>query len=351
MNGLQYPMNSRERFLAACYSRPVDCIPIWVMRQAGRYLPEYRNLRSRYSFLELVKSPALVTEVTLQPLKRFNLDAAIIFSDILVIPEALGQPYLFKDTGGIQMQFIIETPEDLNRLKQVGAFERLQYVMQAIIATRSKLSPNKALLGFAGAPWTLATYMLEGGSPAPFTRIAHWMQAYPEALAELMDLLTDTLIHYLMGQIESGVDAVQIFDSWASALSDTDYSTWSLKWIQKIISALPSTVPVIVFAKGKAYLVSELLKTGAQVFAVDHSLELVSIRSALPTSYAVQGNLDPACMSGPVESMLNHTQHILQSMDGKPGFIFNLGHGITPSAHIENMHALVEYVHKYPVNL
>jgi uroporphyrinogen decarboxylase len=243
-------MTSRERFLAALACQPLDRPPVWIMRQAGRYLPEYRALKGKSSFLEMVKTPELAAEVTLQPLRRFALDAAIIFSDILVIPEAMGQGYKFRDAGGIEMDFRLETKAQLDRLDPVGVQFRLDYVGQALARVKAELKGEKALLGFGGSPWTLATYMLEGGSADDFGRsktVFHSDRAFFDAL---MTKLTAALIEYFQMQIRAGADAIQIFDSWGGILAGQDYEAASLRWIRDIIAALPKDFPIILYAKG-----------------------------------------------------------------------------------------------------
>jgi uroporphyrinogen decarboxylase len=341
-------MTGRERFLAACYAQPVDKTPIWFMRQAGRYLPEYQALKKNYSFIELAQTPALAAEVTLQPIKRFDLDAAIIFSDILVIPEALGQPYRFKETKGIELTFRLQTPADLQKLSANGLCSKLSYVADAIKIVRSTLKTEKALIGFAGSPWTLATYMIEGGAPTPFSNVYQWLQNWPTEFEILMELLTQSLIDYLKMQIAAGVDTIQIFDSWAAATGETAYTHLSLRWIKKIIQALPTEIPVILYAKGMDQLITDCYAAGVQVFSADHFCSLADLRPKVPHFKALQGNLNPELLNeSSSEPMLQATRVILDQMRGFNGHIFNLGHGILPQARIEHVEALISYVHQY----
>lgn len=340
-------MTSRERFLSAVACLPLDRPPVWLMRQAGRYLPEYRALKEKYSFLEMVRTPELACEVTLQPLRRFPLDAAIIFSDILVIPEALGQPYRFKETGGIEMEFPLKTADQIKNLKCKGVHQRLNYVAQALARTRSELSNSTALLGFCGTPWTLGSYMTEGGSPMQNPAILQLFQNDRPLFNQLMSVLTQACIDYLKMQIDAGADAVQLFDSWASLSPDKDYKETSLRWIQEIIAALPSSFPVILFAKGKAHHREELMQTGARVISYDWSVDLAQERSLIPASIAVQGNLNPEILTTDPETTQARTRDLLDSMRGQNGFIFNLGHGLTPQAKVENVQTLVETVCSY----
>ncbi|AWI08959.1 uroporphyrinogen decarboxylase [Ereboglobus luteus] len=341
-------MTSRERFLAACASQPLSRPPVWVMRQAGRYLPEYRELKARSSFLEMVRTPELATEVTLQPLKRFpGLDAAILFSDILVIPEALGQAYAFREGGGIEMARRIESRADIDALAPAEAVpERLVYVDGALRLLKGELaSDGKALLGFGGSPWTLAAYMLEGGSSDDFARAKQLYYTDRGAFEALMRKLTDALITYFRMQIAAGADAIQIFDSWGGIIAAHDYEYVSLKWIREIAAALPPDFPVILYARGAAAQHGAQAKSGVRVLSVDWTVNLAALRRGLPAGVALQGNLDPALMQMPPEIVRDEAVRLLCSMRGLPGgHIFNLGHGITPSAKIECMHALVDAV-------
>ncbi|MBQ7331815.1 MAG: uroporphyrinogen decarboxylase, partial [Opitutales bacterium] len=253
-------MTSRERFLAACRCAPTDRVPAWVMRQAGRYLPEYRALKEKHDFLTLVRTPELAAEVTLQPARRFaQLDAAILFSDILTIPEALGQGYSFRESGGIAMDFTLDSEE---KLAALGSAEdvpaRLDYMAQAMRLARAELGENRALLGFAGSPWTLAVYMVEGGSAKQFSKIKRLAAEAPALFEALMEKLANAVAASLKMQIAAGADAVQIFDSWAALCTAGEYEKLSLRWIRKIIAALPAGVPVIVFAKGMAHLAPQI---------------------------------------------------------------------------------------------
>lgn len=290
-------MTKRERFLAACACEAVDRPPVWIMRQAGRYLPEYRALKERYSFLEMVRSPELAADVTLQPLARFPLDAAITFSDILVVPEAMGQPYEFAD-GGIRMAFTLEDEAGVERLEADGAAERLAYVADAQRVIRERVGSDTAVLGFCGSPWTLAVYMVEGGSPKGGLRLKEWAITKPDLFEELMQKVTRVTAQYLRDQIAAGVDAVQIFDSWAAWCPASNYDAWSLRWIREIIASLPPGYPVILYAKGMGHLAEELSSTGARVLGLDWTVRLGETAAALGTPRpALQGNLDPAVLS------------------------------------------------------
>ncbi len=337
-------MTPRERFLAAAHCQPVDRPPIWLMRQAGRYLPEYRELKKQHDFVTMVRTPELAAEVTLQPLKRFPLDAAIIFSDILVIPEALGQGYHFRDQGGIGMDYLLDTPEKIAALDNTRITERLSYVADALKTTRAQLGDDTALLGFCGSPWTLACYMIEGGSSKDYMTIKKLAWEQPEQFEMLMQKLTDGIVDYLHMQIDAGADAIQIFDSWGSICPATHYEAWSLRWIHHIINELKSRVPVILYAKGMGHKSAELLHTGASILSLDWTINMRRMRQSLGKGVAVQGNLDPITLTTTPETVRKEATRVLEDGATRPGFIFNLGHGMVPSAKIECVEELMEVV-------
>ncbi|MCX6937795.1 MAG: uroporphyrinogen decarboxylase [Verrucomicrobia bacterium] len=343
-------MTSRERFLAALACQPLDRPPLWVMRQAGRYLPEYRALKAKSSFLEMVRTPALATEVTLQPLRRFpGLDAAILFSDILVIPEALGQPYAFRDTGGIQMAYRLDSRAQIDALAPAAAVpEKLAYVGDALRLIKKEIaSTGHTLLGFGGSPWTLATYMLEGGSSDDFARAKLLFYTDRPAFDALLEKLTSSLTAYFKMQIEAGADAIQIFDSWGGILAGADYEAASLQWIRRLVAALPPGFPIILYAKGTTPHLAAQAASGVRAISVDWTAELAAVRAALPANVALQGNLDPVLMTTTPEIVRTQATRLLGSMRGRAGHIFNLGHGITPDAKIECMQALVDTVTQF----
>ena len=314
------------------------------MRQAGRYLPEYRALKAQHTFLEMVRTPDLAAEVTLQPLRRFALDAAIIFSDILVIPEAMGQGYRFRDEGGIAMEFRLESAAALDRLDARGVAGRLAYVAEALARVKRELRGEKALLGFGGSPWTLATYMLEGGSADDFERSRTVFYSDRPFFDALLEKLTTALIEYFHMQIAAGADAIQIFDSWGGLIAGADYEAASLRWIRRIIAALPKDFPVILYAKGAAPQLTDQAFSGARVLGVDWTVDLAVARRLVPANIALQGNLDPVLMNTTPEIVRREAARLLESLRGAPGHILNLGHGIMPSARIECVQALVDTV-------
>ena len=336
-------LTRRERFVRACRCESTDRPPIWMMRQAGRALPEYRAVKEKHTFVEIVQTPELATEVTLQPIRRFGFDAAILFSDILVICEALGQSYSFREAGGIEMAFKVSKSSDVDKLNAEGAVERLNYVDQAVRMIRKELDPNTALIGFSGSPWTLANFMMEGGSSKEFVQAKRSMYAEPALFESLCRKLTDVIVDYLNMQIAAGVDAVQIFDTLGGTLSGNQVEEGSLKWIREIVERLDKSVPVIVFSKGTRDW-QALSETGAQVLGVDWAESLPSTASQLPKNIGVQGNLDPTVLETSPEVAIRETKRILEGMKDRNGFVFNLGHGVRPSSQVELMQAVVETV-------
>lgn len=314
------------------------------MRQAGRYLPEYRELKEQHDFLTMVRTPELAAEVTLQPLKRFPLDAAIIFSDILVIPEALGQGYHFRDQGGIGMDYLLDSPEKIEALDPAKIGEKLKYVGDALRLTRAKLGEETALLGFCGSPWTLACYMIEGGSSKDYSAVKQLALSQPEQFETLMQKLSQAILEYLHLQIDAGADAVQIFDSWAAICPASHYEAWSLRWIHHIIHELKDRAPVILYAKGMGHKAPHLMHTGARVISLDWTIDLRRMRQSIGHGAAVQGNLDPTVLTTTPEITRRETRRVLEAAGPNPGFIFNLGHGMLPSARIECVEALMETV-------
>lgn len=317
------------------------------MRQAGRALPEYRALKEKYTFLQLVQTPDLATEVTLQPIRRFDFDAAILFSDILVIAEGLGQRYEFRERGGIQMEFLLKTQADVDRLEVAAVNERLGYVAKALPLIKKELAGRTALIGFAGSPWTLANFMIEGGGVKDYTRAKALYHSDPVLFGRLMDKLSQAVAGFLQLQIDAGADAVQIFDSLGGILSDGDYAGASGAWIRRIVSSLKKQVPVIVFGKGVHGNWDDLVATGAQILGVDWNIRLADVRKRLPRNVGVQGNLDPFLLSTDPETVAAETRRILTEMRGLKGHVFNLGHGVTPSATLENIESLVNTVRSY----
>ncbi|MBA4149923.1 MAG: uroporphyrinogen decarboxylase [Verrucomicrobia bacterium] len=340
-------LSNRERFVRACNSQPVDRPPIWLMRQAGRCLPEYRALKEKYSFTDLVQAPELAAEVTIQPVRRFDFDAAILFSDILVIPEALGQKYRFRDSGGIEMDFLLNSVEDIARLRPEAVHDELKYVPAALALIKEELAGRTALIGFAGSPWTLANYMLEGGSSKEFTKAKTLFYSDRPTFELLMGKLTTAITAFLQMQIDAGVDAVQIFDSSGGILADSAFEAASAKWMREIVRNLRSQVPVIVFSKGAHGNWEALARTGAQVLGADWTVNLSELWGFLPHNIGVQGNLDPFLLNTTPEIISCEAIRLLREMKNCPGHIFNLGHGVPPTAKLETIEALVQTVKNF----
>jgi uroporphyrinogen decarboxylase len=315
------------------------------MRQAGRYLPEYRELKAQHGFLKMVRTPELAAEVSLQPTRRFALDAVILFSDILVIPEALGQGYTFRDEGGIAMERRLSSRAMIDELGAAAEVPgKLAYVAEALALLKRELAGSRALLGFGGSPWTLATYMVEGGSSDDFALVKGLFYEDRATFEKLLEKLTASLIAYFKMQIAAGADAIQIFDSWGGIVAGPDYEAASLRWIREIIAAMPPGFPIIIYGKGTGPNMIDQSFTGARVLSVDWSNDLAVVRRTLPANVAVQGNLDPAILNTEPSIARRETVRLLESMRGTSGHIFNLGHGILPQAKISCVEALVDAV-------
>jgi len=344
----QAKLTSRQRFANACRCQAVDRPPVWLMRQAGRVLPEYRKLKETYTFVQLVQNPELAVEVTLQPIRRFGFDAAILFSDILVIPEAMGQTYHFKETGGVQMDFAVQSRADIEKLSVEGVVERLSYVDKALRTLRKELGDETALIGFSGSPWTLATFMMEGASVPKYSRALQFFREDPKTYFALAEKLTAAITAYLGMQIAAGVDALQIFDSHGGHLAATEFQEASGRWMKEIISGLDGKVPVIQFSLGTHGNWPELIATKANVLGIDWQTSLAEVRKIIPESIGLQGNLAPTMLSDVTPEIAAHeTQVVLEAMRGRAGHIFNLGHGVTPGAKLENISAVVDTVKNF----
>jgi uroporphyrinogen decarboxylase len=297
----------------------------------------------------MVQSPELAAEVTLQPMRRFALDAAIIFSDILVIPKAMGIPYSFREQGGIQMEHRIDSAQDIDKLSTENIPEKLQYVADALTLARRELGNEKALLGFGGSPWTLATYMIEGGSSKNFTRSKYLLHSAPALFHQLLEKITAATIDYFEMQIQAGVDAIQIFDSWGGVLSYDTFWDASAQYMARIIESVQHRVPIIVYSKGAHHWSNDLKRTDADVLGLDWSISLADFHDSLGGNIAVQGNLDPVYMSITPDIVREQTLRILTEFGDRKGLIFNLGHGIHPDGKIECMEALVDTVTSFNI--
>lgn len=340
-----------NRFLRALRRQPVDTTPIWVMRQAGRYLPEYRATRERAgSFMNLCRSPELACEVTLQPINRFELDAAILFSDILTIPDAMGLGLDFVEGEGPRFARPLRTIAAIDALGVPDPESDLRYVPDAVRLIRRELGGKVPLIGFAGSPWTLACYMVEGGPTERFAHIKRLMWDEPAALQRLLDVLTRAVKVYLEAQIRAGAQAVMIFDSWGGVLAPHDYHDCSLNNLRALAQTIdrgPDQVPVIVFSRGANGHLAALSDIGADALGVDWTISLSEARARTGGKVALQGNLDPAAMYASPASLRREVDLLLRDFGGGPGHVFNLGHGITPDVNPEQMQVLVEAVHEF----
>ncbi len=341
-----------DRFLRALRREPVDCTPVWIMRQAGRYLPESRATSARAgSFLALAKNPELACEVTLQPLARFELDAAILFSDILTVPDAMGLGLYFADGEGPKFERPIRSAADVAKLAVPDIGTDLRYVTDAVSLIRRELDGRVPLIGFSGSPWTLACYMIEGGGSDNFARIKAMMYNEPATLHRLLEVVTDAVIAYLAAQREAGAQALQVFDTWGGVLSPDCYREFSLRYMRRIAESLPrgegaDRTPLIVFGKGNAPHLEALADIGAEGIGVDWLVSLEDARRRTGGKVALQGNLDPAVLFASPERIREEVGKTLQSYGAGPGHIFNLGHGVTPDVNPEHMKALVDAVHE-----
>lgn len=339
-----------DRFLRALLRQPVDRTPIWIMRQAGRYLPEYRATRAQAGdFMSLCKNTQLACEVTLQPLERFELDAAILFSDILTIPDAMGLGLYFAEGEGPKFHKPIRTEQDIEKLEVINTFSDLTYVTDAVATIRRELNGRVPLIGFSGSPWTLATYMIEGQSSRDFSRAKTMLYTEPELLHQLLEKLALSVIDYLNAQIASGAQAVQIFDTWGGALSHSAYKEFSLAYMQKIVAGLNTEsegrqVPVILFTKGGGQWLSAMADTGCQCLGLDWSTDIGVAHQLVGDRVALQGNMDPAVLRGSDDSITTAVTSILKSFGSGSGHIFNLGHGITPDIDPAKVKLLVDTV-------
>lgn len=337
-------MTGRSRFIAAAEGRPVDRPPLWIMRQAGRYLPEYRAIRSKHSFTEMYKNPDVAVEVTLQPIRRFGLDAAIVFSDILVIPEAMGLPVDFP-TGGPVFSKVVRTREEVEALRPVDPEESLGYVKEALTTLRRELGDETALIGFSGAPYTLATYAVEGQGSRAFEHIKTLQYRDPETFELLLDKLTDAIIDYLVMQVECGVDAVQLFDSWGGNLTPEAYERYALPRARRIFEAVRAAGGrSIHFVNLGAGLLELYSRAGSDVVAVDWRSSLDHAIDRIGTDKVVQGNLDPLAFHAPTEEITRQANAIIKAGRRARGHIFNVGHGVIPSTPIDGVQALVDAV-------
>tara|TARA_R110002072_G_scaffold16666_1_gene64796 strand:- start:14488 stop:15558 length:1071 start_codon:yes stop_codon:yes gene_type:complete len=339
-----------DRFLRALMRQSVDRTPVWMMRQAGRYLPEYRATREQAgSFLDLCKNEELACEVTLQPLRRYPMDAAILFSDILTVPDALGLGLYFEEGEGPRFRKTVRSEADLAALNTIRADDDLAYVMRAVSTIRRELNGSVPLIGFSGSPWTLATYMVEGGSSKDFAHIKTMAYDKPQLMHQLLTVLADAVADYLTAQVHAGAQALQIFDTWGGSLSAAGYQEFSLDYMRRIISRLPREadgreVPVIVFTKGGGQWLNTIANCGAQAVGIDWTTDIGGARQKIGDRVALQGNMDPSMLFASPERIRSEVGTILSSYGHGSGHVFNLGHGITPGVNPDHVTAFVDAV-------
>jgi len=338
------PELHNSRFLRAARREPVDSTPVWIMRQAGRYLPEYRRVRDKVSFLELCKRPELAAEVTLTAQAALGVDAAILFADLLPILEPMGFQLEYSAGDGPRIHNPVRTADDLSRLRECD-LDQLGFVYETVRLVRKDLPAGIPLLGFAGAPFTLASYAIEGRGSRDFARTKRVMYACPELWAALMGRLADSIVGYLERQIEAGCQAVQIFDSWAGCLSPTDYRNYALPYSKRVFERLPPHVPAIHFLTGNPALVELQREAGGSIIGLDWRVDLRDAWSRLGHDVAVQGNLDPVVLQADLATLKTQTQAVMDGAGRRPGHIFNLGHGVLPETDPEQVKTLVKLVH------
>ena len=339
-------MNGRQRFLAALNCQPVDRPPVWMMRQAGRTLPEYRALRADHDFLTVMKTPELATEVTMQPVRRFDVDAAILFSDILNIPEAMGQTLRFQP-GGPTLEPTVNNAADVAKLKPVQVEQDLSYVGETLGMLRAELGDEKALLGFCGAPFTLACYMVEGAGTRRFSRIKPFLYQQPDTARELLNKLADVVIAHLRYQLASGADAVQLFDTWAGELGSDDYARHVQPINERILAEVSQDGPILLYLRNGAHLFDQSLSSAAHGYALDWRVDLGQAAATLgrgTPKRCLQGNMDPVHLFAPPEAIAAEVRAMHAAVGGQTGHIFNLGHGLLPDTPIEGIKAFVDAV-------
>ena len=341
-----------DRLIRALLSEPVDVTPVWLMRQAGRYLPEYRKVRKQAgSFMDLCCNPELACEVTMQPVDRYPLDAAILFSDILTVPDAMGLGLFFEEGEGPRFKKPVRNAADVKALAAPDPESELGYVMDAVRLIRRTLDNRIPLIGFAGSPWTLATYMVEGGSTKTYSKVKGMLYSEPALLHQLLDTTATAVTAYLNAQVAAGAQALMIFDTWGGVLTPRDYVDFSLNYMQQIIDGLTRqaedrTIPVILFTKGGGQWLELMADTGADALGLDWSIDIGAARRRVGNRVALQGNLDPATLYGTPEVIRSRVAAVLEAFGHGAGHVFNLGHGITPDVDPEHTKVLIEAVHE-----
>jgi uroporphyrinogen decarboxylase len=332
-------VNRKELFLRACRGEAVPRVPVWMMRQAGRYLPEYRELRAKHAFLEVCKTPDLAVEVSLQPFRRLGVDAIIVFSDILIPAEAMGLPLELGDAGP-NLPEPVRSLDAVRKLRQFDPETETGFLMEAIRRIVRTAGRDVAVLGFAAAPWTLACYMVEGRTKEGFAKVKEFLYTEPETFRELLSRIAQATVGYLKAQVAAGAAAVQLFDTWCGELALPEYRAFVLPAVQEVISAMRGSVPVIYYTKASHHLLPAVAESGADVLSCDWRVNLAELRAKIGSKIALQGNLDPAVLFAPQEHIRRTTEEILQQLGGV-GHILNLGHGILPSTPVENAQTFI----------
>jgi uroporphyrinogen decarboxylase len=335
-----------DLFLRALRGESVERPPVWMMRQAGRYLPDYMKLRAKYTFFERVENPALATEITVMPVDQVGVDAAIIFSDILVIPQALGFEVTMNPGEGPRLPQPVQTAEAVANIDDPDVDERLHYVYDALALTKQTLAGRVPLIGFAGSPWTILCYMVEGQGSKTFAKAKAFCFTHPEAAHALLTKITQATITYLKGQVRAGADALQVFDSWGGLLSPDDYQVFSLPYLREIVAALKEEVPVIAFAKGCWFALDDLAATGAAALGIDWHTRPEMARQLAGPNVTLQGNFDPSRLLSPIPEIERMTRQMVDAF-GTDRFIANLGHGILPNVPVDHARAFIDTVKAY----
>lgn len=341
-----YTMLQNDLLLKALKGEAVKRPPVWMMRQAGRFLPEYMELKRRYDFFTRVQTPELAAEITVQPIDIVGTDAAILFSDILVVPQAMGMEVLMEEGKGPTLPAPVHTDKDLERIYVPDVHATLQYVFDAVKVTKQKLNERVPLIGFAGAPWTLLCYMVQGKGSKTFDEAKAFCYTQPALAHKLLQMITDTTIEYLKGQIEAGVDAVQIFDSWGGLLSPDDFELYSLQYIRQIVNAVKDHCPTIIFAKGAWFALEEMAATGANGLGIDWCIKPKLARQFAGPNVTLQGNYDPAHLLGAKDQIKKEARAMIDAF-GAQRYIVNLGHGMLPNIPVDHARAFVEAVKEY----
>ncbi|MGB9664295.1 MAG: uroporphyrinogen decarboxylase [Ignavibacteria bacterium] len=341
MNQLQ-----NNLILRAARRQKVERIPIWIMRQAGRYLAEYRKVREKVSFLELCRSPELAAEVTIQPVDIIGVDAAIIFSDILIVPEAMGMKLTIDEGKGPVIHNPISDLNSINQLKHFDPEVELKYVLDAIRLTKKELKNRVPLIGFSGAPWTLLTYMVEGKTGKNFSKVKSFIYNNRDFAHHTLNLITDCVIDYLIAQIKAGADLIQIFDSWAGVLAPHHFEEFSFYYLSKIVEEIKPKydVPIIIFAKGANHSIEKIAYSGCDIVGLDWTIDIGNAKEKIGHLVTIQGNMDPAVLYGNEKFIANEADRILKTFQDNKGLIFNLGHGIYPDVNPEKLKFLVNYI-------